>query len=73
MPEWEELERSLASFLDRSFWTQGPPRDRAGAEVWAARCMVWLEHSGLPLHDLCDGTLTAVLIEDPAILPACGC
>lgn len=35
------------------------------AEAMARHVLTWLDHSGLPLSDLCDGTLTVMLIDPP--------
>lgn len=65
LPDWTELRSALACWA--AGWQSSGGLCLLPAEaVEITDCMmIWLEHSGLPLSDLCDGTATVTV-------PGCG-
>ena len=72
LPDLSEVTRSLARCIERSGMPPGRYWSRDEAEEMAQRVVIWLDHSGLCLSDLCDGTLTVMMIdpaEEPPLSP----
>ncbi|MCV2449303.1 hypothetical protein E3D03_018770 [Paracoccus sp. DMF] len=65
MPTWAEAESHLALSLAGFQSSWGTCLTPGEAVEIAAYAMTWLEHGGILLSDLCDGTATVTV-------PACG-
>lgn len=73
LPDLTELRSHLAWCFARSSGPRGQLWRRDEAEAMARHVLTWLDHSGLPLSDLCDGTLTVMLIDPPEETPLSPC